>query len=192
MRKRTSFALTKTLTKVVEDHQESTKEEIEKTLVEQDKNNMDTKGNRSNLISYQQERFSRFSSYRHFFSNGGQCDVASKIMTSILVAICGFSCFILSFTDSYKDKNGTICYGLATTLHGFWIIDDRQRFLKSYLKNIKFCSCFRSLLVFGAVFYSIEMRGSFGDSHGVADRIGALAFDSGMSLMAEGLIAASG
>ncbi|KAL0659335.1 hypothetical protein Bca4012_079920 [Brassica carinata] len=83
---------------------------------------MDTKGN---------------SSYRHFFSNGGQCDVASKIMTSILVAICGFSCFILSFTDSYKDKNGTICYGLATTLHGFWIIDDRQRFLKSYLKNIK-------------------------------------------------------
>ncbi|WZZ75589.1 hypothetical protein YC2023_086959 [Brassica napus] len=143
-----------TLTKVVEDHQESTKEEIEKTLVEQDKNNMDTKGNRSNLISYQQERFSRFSSYRHFFSNGGQCDVASKIMTSILVAICGFSCFILSFTDSYKDKNGTICYGLATTLHGFWIIDDRQRFLKN--------------------------------------RIGALAFDSGMSLMAEGLIAASG
>ncbi|WZY85117.1 hypothetical protein YC2023_031501 [Brassica napus] len=55
------------------------------------------------------------------FSNGGQCDLASKIMTlTILVGICRLSCFILSFTDSYKDKKR---YNLLRISNIAWVLD---------------------------------------------------------------------
>ncbi|XP_006414104.2 protein DMP4 [Eutrema salsugineum] len=156
--------------KVVEDHdQRSTKEEIEKPLLGEDKDFPDierttwiqkaigqtfqTTAHLANLLPT--GTVLAFQLLSPIFSNGGQCDLASKIMTSILVAICGFSCFILSFTDSYKDKNGTICYGFAT-FHGFWIIDGSttlpQELSKRYkLRFIDFAHAFMSLLVFGAV-----------------------------------------
>lgn len=88
-------------------------------------------------------------------TNAGQCDLASRVMTALLVSTCGFSCFILSFTDSYKDLNGNVCYGFAT-IHGFWIIDGSatlpQERSKSYkLRFIDFVHAFMSFLVFGAV-----------------------------------------
>ncbi|ESQ39744.1 hypothetical protein EUTSA_v10001025mg [Eutrema salsugineum] len=89
------------------------------------------------------------------FTNGGRCDLASRFMTEMLVFICGFSCFILSFTDSYKDLNGNVCYGFATT-NGFWIIDGKadlpRESSKSYrLRFIDFAHAIMSFLVFGAV-----------------------------------------
>ncbi|CAH2046240.1 unnamed protein product [Thlaspi arvense] len=88
-------------------------------------------------------------------TNAGRCSLASRFMTASLVFICGFSCFILSFTDSYKDLNGNVCYGFAT-IHGFWIIDGSatlpQERAKIYrLRFIDFAHAIMSLLVFGAV-----------------------------------------
>ncbi|KAH0924212.1 hypothetical protein HID58_024230, partial [Brassica napus] len=88
-------------------------------------------------------------------TNGGRCDFASRYMTEMLVSICAFTCFILSFTDSYRDLNGTVCYGFATT-NGLWIIDGKavlpKERSKSYrLQFIDFAHAFMTLLVFGAV-----------------------------------------
>ncbi|XP_010518775.1 PREDICTED: uncharacterized protein LOC104798405 [Tarenaya hassleriana] len=89
------------------------------------------------------------------FTNGGNCDGVSRIMTASLVAICGFSCFILSFTDSFRDKNGNVCYGFAT-IRGLWIIDGSgtlpPEVSKRYsLRCMDFTHAIMSVLVFGSV-----------------------------------------
>ncbi|KAI3780590.1 hypothetical protein L2E82_10574 [Cichorium intybus] len=53
----------------------------------------------------------------------GKCRTQfSQILTFILLSLCGISCFVLSFSDSFRDKNGKVCYGMAT-LSGLWVID---------------------------------------------------------------------
>ena len=48
-------------------------------------------------------------------TNYGQCnETICKYLTATLVGMCGLSCFITSFTDSYED-NGNTHYGFATT-----------------------------------------------------------------------------
>ncbi|XP_060198163.1 protein DMP4-like [Lycium barbarum] len=89
------------------------------------------------------------------FTNQGHCDKISQLLTIALVGVCGLSCFILSFTDSFTDKKGKICYGLAT-IRGLWIIDGSARIphqiAKKYkLKFIDFLHGFMSVLVFAAV-----------------------------------------
>lgn len=56
------------------------------------------------------------------FTNLGNCDSVSKSMTAALVALSGASCFLLCFTDSFRDSKGNICYGFAT-FRGLWVID---------------------------------------------------------------------
>ncbi|GFQ01503.1 hypothetical protein PHJA_002294200 [Phtheirospermum japonicum] len=89
------------------------------------------------------------------FSNQGQCDNVSRALTAGLVAICGFSCILLSFTDSFKDQKGNICYGFAT-FRGLWIIDGSASLhpeiaAKYKLKFIDFVHALMSILVFGAI-----------------------------------------
>ncbi|KAL6992492.1 Protein dmp6 [Sarracenia purpurea var. burkii] len=76
-------------------------------------------------------------------------------MTAGLIALCGLSCILLSFTDSFKDKKGDICYGFAT-VHGLWVIDGSTALppedaAKYRLKFIDFVHSFMSILVFAAV-----------------------------------------
>ncbi|VVA24543.1 PREDICTED: transmembrane [Prunus dulcis] len=89
------------------------------------------------------------------FSNQGNCDSVSRSMTAGLVALCGASCFLLSFTDSYRDKNGNVCYGFAT-FRGLWIIDGSTTLSPEVdanfqLQFIDFLHAFMSILVFAAV-----------------------------------------
>ncbi|ONI10552.1 hypothetical protein PRUPE_4G052900 [Prunus persica] len=89
------------------------------------------------------------------FSNQGNCDSVSRSMTAGLVALCGASCFLLSFTDSYRDKNGNVCYGFAT-FRGLWIIDGSTTLSPEVdanfqLRFIDFLHAFMSILVFAAV-----------------------------------------
>lgn len=89
------------------------------------------------------------------FSNQGNCDSVSRSMTAGLVALCGASCFLLSFTDSYRDKNGNVCYGFAT-FRGLWIIDGSTTLSPEVdanfqLRFIDFLHAFMSILVFVAV-----------------------------------------
>ncbi|KAF3451426.1 hypothetical protein FNV43_RR07521 [Rhamnella rubrinervis] len=89
------------------------------------------------------------------FTNQGNCDSVSRSMTAGLVALCGISCFLLSFTDSFSDKNGNVCYGFAT-IRGLWIIDGSailptEEAAKYRLQFIDFMHAFMSILVFAAV-----------------------------------------
>ncbi|CAN1807136.1 Protein DMP4 [Linum perenne] len=95
------------------------------------------------------------------FSNQGECDPVSRFMTAWLVAMCGLSCIISSFTDSFTDKDGCVCYGVATvnglvTFRGIWVIDTSAdvtpKFAEKYrLQLIDFVHGFMSVLVFAVV-----------------------------------------
>ncbi|PSS04808.1 Dol-P-Glc:Glc(2)Man(9)GlcNAc(2)-PP-Dol alpha-1,2-glucosyltransferase [Actinidia chinensis var. chinensis] len=89
------------------------------------------------------------------FTNQGQCDAVSRSLTSWLIALCGLSCFLLSFTDSFKDQKGNIYYGFAT-VRGLWVIDGSailppEKAAMYRLKFIDFVHAFMSILVFSAV-----------------------------------------
>ncbi|KAK4439983.1 protein DMP6 [Sesamum alatum] len=89
------------------------------------------------------------------FSNQGECDPVSRSMTAGLVALCGLSCILLSFTDSFKDQKGNICYGFAT-FRGLWIIDGSATLppeiaAKYKLKFIDFVHALMSILVFASI-----------------------------------------
>ncbi|XP_047338038.1 protein DMP6-like [Impatiens glandulifera] len=89
------------------------------------------------------------------FTNQGQCDSVSRSTTLFLVSICGLSCLLLTFTDSFKDKNGNVCYGLAT-YRGLWVIDGSatlptEESSKYRIKLIDFMHAFMSIMVFAAI-----------------------------------------
>ncbi|XP_059626212.1 protein DMP6-like [Cornus florida] len=89
------------------------------------------------------------------FTNQGECDWVSRSLTAGLIALCGLSCFLLCFTDSFKDKNGNVCYGFAT-FRGLWLIDcsanlPPENDAKYRLQVMDFIHAFVSILVFGAV-----------------------------------------
>ncbi|KAL6201403.1 hypothetical protein ACLB2K_025117 [Fragaria x ananassa] len=91
----------------------------------------------------------------HIFTNQGVCDSVSRVMTAGLVGLCGASCFLLSFTDSYRDNKGNVCYGFAT-FKGLWIIDGSTALAPEVaanfrLKFIDFLHAFMSILVFAAI-----------------------------------------
>ncbi|KAK8507181.1 hypothetical protein V6N13_069974 [Hibiscus sabdariffa] len=52
-------------------------------------------------------------------TNYGHCSPVNKVLSSILIALCGFSCAFSCFTDSYKGSNGKVHYGIATA-NGLW------------------------------------------------------------------------
>ncbi|PON60638.1 hypothetical protein TorRG33x02_284430 [Trema orientale] len=89
------------------------------------------------------------------FSNQGQCDPVSRFMTACLVGLCGASSFLLSFTDSFRDKNGDVCYGFATW-RGLWVIDGSatlppEEASKYRVQFIDFMHALMSILVFAAI-----------------------------------------
>ncbi|XP_073006625.1 protein DMP4-like [Typha latifolia] len=89
------------------------------------------------------------------FTNQGDCDAVNRSMTACLVALCGLSCFILSFTDSFRDEKGTVRYGLAT-FKGLWVIDGSTALppevaISYRMRFIDFMHAIMSILVFAAV-----------------------------------------
>ncbi|KAL6657085.1 hypothetical protein ACP70R_004865 [Stipagrostis hirtigluma subsp. patula] len=47
-------------------------------------------------------------------TNAGDCRVANKVVTPVLLALCAFFCAFSAFTDSYVGADGKVRYGLAT------------------------------------------------------------------------------
>ncbi|XP_059670586.1 protein DMP4-like [Cornus florida] len=89
------------------------------------------------------------------FTNEGECTSVSRTLTAGLIGLCGLSCFLVSFTDSFKDKKGNVCYGFAT-FRGLWFIDCSATLppeinAKYRLRVMDFMHAFMSMLVFGAV-----------------------------------------
>nr|CAN65382.1 hypothetical protein VITISV_028557 [Vitis vinifera] len=88
-------------------------------------------------------------------TNKGECDPVSRFMTSSLLALCGMSCFLQCFTDSFRDNNGNVYYGFAT-FRGLWIIDGSATLppelaAEYQLRFIDFIHAFMSILVFAAI-----------------------------------------
>jgi hypothetical protein len=89
------------------------------------------------------------------FSNQGNCDSVTRSMTAGLVVLCGLSCFLSSFSDSFRDKKGNVCYGLAT-FRGLWVIDGSATIPPEVAANyrlrfIDFMHALMSILVFAAI-----------------------------------------
>ncbi|XP_057416797.1 protein DMP6-like [Lotus japonicus] len=89
------------------------------------------------------------------FSNAGNCDSVSRLMTASLVAICGAACFLVCFTDSFRDSKGNICHGFAT-FRGLWVIDGSNTLSPQLAANyrlrfIDFLHAVMSVLVFAAI-----------------------------------------
>ncbi|KAA8524322.1 hypothetical protein F0562_010745 [Nyssa sinensis] len=90
------------------------------------------------------------------FTHEGQCrSIVSQSMTLGLLAICGTSCFLLCFTDSFRDERGKVRYGLAT-FRGMWVIDGSvtippDEAAKYRLRFIDFFHGIMSVLVFVVV-----------------------------------------
>lgn len=89
------------------------------------------------------------------FTNLGHCHRASRFMTAGLIALFSASAFLVSFTDSFRDRNGNVCYGFAT-IEGLWIIDGSAKVPeeeadKYRLRLIDLVHAFMSFFVFLAV-----------------------------------------
>eukprot|EP01018_Ginkgo_biloba_P016638 Gb_04838 [translate_table: standard] len=89
-------------------------------------------------------------------SNNGRCDPVGRFMTQILLTLCGISCFMACFTDSFRGSDGKIYYGFATP-RGFWTFEyvnggnEVPDPAKYKLRFVDFVHAFLSVLVFGAI-----------------------------------------
>ncbi|XVE82002.1 hypothetical protein DITRI_Ditri15bG0112100 [Diplodiscus trichospermus] len=85
-------------------------------------------------------------------TNNGDCKPVNKVLTSILIALCGFSCAFSCFTDSYKGSDGLVHYGIAT-VSGLWPSSSSgSANLSSYKLRIgDFVHAFFSVIVFAAL-----------------------------------------
>ncbi|XP_038881959.1 protein DMP2-like [Benincasa hispida] len=52
-------------------------------------------------------------------TNSGRCEPVNKVLVLILVILCGLSCYLSSFTDSYVGSDGTIQWTIVTP-SGMW------------------------------------------------------------------------
>ncbi|KAL6848941.1 hypothetical protein ACP4OV_021524 [Aristida adscensionis] len=85
----------------------------------------------------------------------GHCLPSNRAMAAALVALCALSCFVLSFTDSFRDAGGAVRYGFAT-VRGLWVIDggaplDPAAAARYRLRFLDFVHAAVSVMVFAAV-----------------------------------------
>ncbi|KAF0927226.1 hypothetical protein E2562_031023 [Oryza meyeriana var. granulata] len=89
-------------------------------------------------------------------TNQGHCVLANRGMAAALIALCALSCFVLSFTDSFRDgSTGAVRYGFAT-LGGLWVIDggaplDPQAAAAYRIRFLDLVHAVVSVMVFAAV-----------------------------------------
>ncbi|KAE8670383.1 hypothetical protein F3Y22_tig00112159pilonHSYRG00377 [Hibiscus syriacus] len=92
-------------------------------------------------------------------TNYGHCSPVNKVLTSILIALCGFSCAFSCFTDSYEDGDGRVHYGIAI-VNGLWPSSGSVGLSKYKLRVGDFVHVFFSVIVF-AVLSLLDSNQSF-------------------------------
>ncbi|KAI3443176.1 uncharacterized protein J3R85_000076 [Psidium guajava] len=81
-------------------------------------------------------------------TNNGECHTYNKYLSAILITICGLSCCIASFTDSYKGSDGSTHYGFATA-KGIWPSSSSGSSSSGYkLRFLDFVHAFLSVIIF--------------------------------------------
>lgn len=86
-------------------------------------------------------------------TNYGHCTPINTVFTSILIALCGFSCAFSCFTDSYESSDGLVHYGIAT-VKGLWPCSDPTGSVdlsKYKLRIGDFVHAFFSVVVFAVL-----------------------------------------
>ncbi|KAK4425790.1 protein DMP2 [Sesamum alatum] len=84
------------------------------------------------------------------FTNNGHCYTVNKYLSAILIVVCGLSCWVASFTDSYTDSQGNTHYGIATT-KGLLPGSPTQDLSGYKLRLGDFVHAFFALIVFAVV-----------------------------------------
>ncbi|WOK96405.1 hypothetical protein Cni_G05112 [Canna indica] len=92
------------------------------------------------------------------FTNNGACDDVTRLMTLALLLLLAASCFLASFTDSFRSSgDGRVYYGIATR-SGMWLFDHNAASAaalpdtsKYRLQPIDFVHAVLSVLVFASV-----------------------------------------
>ncbi|MCL7046837.1 hypothetical protein MKW94_012685 [Papaver nudicaule] len=92
------------------------------------------------------------------FTNNGDCDALTRLMTQVLLVSIAGACFLACFTDSYRSPDGKLYYGFAT-FKGIWFFDcypntdasDLPELSKYKLRFIDGVHAVLSVLVFMAV-----------------------------------------
>lgn len=83
-----------------------------------------------------------------FLTDNGDCESSNKFLSETLIGLCGLSCFVSTFTDSYMDLEGSVHYGIATPT-GLWPSGDGSADLSKYKLRIgDFIHAIFSLMVF--------------------------------------------
>ncbi|KAM0864537.1 hypothetical protein ACQ4PT_043852 [Festuca glaucescens] len=85
----------------------------------------------------------------------GHCGDMNRMMTGGLVILCTLSCFVLNFTDSFRDEKGKVRYGFAT-FKGLWVIDggatlDPHAAVEYKIKFLDFVPATVSAMIFVAI-----------------------------------------
>uniref|UniRef100_A0A0D9YSB1 Uncharacterized protein n=1 Tax=Oryza glumipatula TaxID=40148 RepID=A0A0D9YSB1_9ORYZ len=57
------------------------------------------------------------------FTADGSCTAANRALTACLVGACALCCFLLCFTDSYRDATGAVRYDFVTPSGRLRLID---------------------------------------------------------------------
>ncbi|KAG6582255.1 protein DMP2-like [Cucurbita moschata] len=85
-------------------------------------------------------------------TNRGHCEPVNKSLSITLILLCGLSCFLSSFTDSYTGDDGVLHWGFATAF-GMWPAPESKTVdLSAYkLRAGDFVHATLSALVFGAL-----------------------------------------
>ncbi|KAI8011215.1 Protein DMP2 [Camellia lanceoleosa] len=93
-----------------------------------------------------------FQFFNPVFTNNGTCHVANKYLTAFLIGVCGISCFMSTFHDSYKGSDKNTHYGIAT-LKGIWpsTASDGVDLSVLRLRPGDFVHAFFALIVFAVV-----------------------------------------
>ncbi|KAM7276659.1 hypothetical protein ACFE04_018525 [Oxalis oulophora] len=86
----------------------------------------------------------------------GKCHtLVSQYLTIGLISLCSISCFLLCFTDSFRDERGKVRYGIAT-FRGLFVLDQTveisaEEALKYKIKMLDIMHGLMTMLVFASV-----------------------------------------
>ncbi|XP_030540863.1 protein DMP2-like [Rhodamnia argentea] len=86
-------------------------------------------------------------------TNNSQCRPINKYLSALLIGVCGLSCSLACFTDSYKGSDGETHYGFASA-KGLWPSSssgDSVDLSKYKLRFGDFVHAFFSVIVFAVL-----------------------------------------
>ncbi|XP_030545532.1 protein DMP3 [Rhodamnia argentea] len=101
------------------------------------------------------------------FSDNGSCRLYNKYLASSLIGLSAVVCYLSSFADSFRGKDGKLHYGIAT-FGGFYIFDYRHcegdvkndtEMKKLRISFVDVVHAFVSLIVFLIFAFSNRMCG---------------------------------